>query len=87
VSLRNGDDVHVADGVVQDPRDDVRLVDPVREADACTLSVDDERVDAEDDVGAVVEDRATGVAEAGPAAIVRRTIPPVVSKDLGRARI
>ena len=66
--LRNRDDVHVANSVSEDPVDDVLLVNAVREADARALPVDHERVDAEDDVSAVVEDRPARVAEAGPAA-------------------
>jgi hypothetical protein len=42
--LGNRDDVHVADSVVPDPPNDIRLVDAVGEADARVLSVDDERV-------------------------------------------
>src|SRR5215212_9326178 len=66
--LRNFDDVYAAVGVIgvfKDPSENGFLVCSVGEADACALTVDDERVDSEDDVGAVVQDRATRVTKAG----------------------
>ncbi len=57
-------DVDRTDGVGQDPGDDGRLVGAVRETGACALPVDDKQVaDANDGVGAAVQDRAARVAE------------------------